>query len=168
MALLQRGNISLVWVPNTSPSLPVTQIEDFLPVFLITDCSVPFPPTDDWFKRPGALQRPCMTSEGTLSLKPQHSVCLCVRARACVTNRQTSCANKSVDCVCTEMWHTVRESCSSNNVLLGTGTISALCGRTVALLLKSQASSNSLFYWQTIQQHWHTIWWSKCDFYSTM
>lgn len=57
--------------------------------------------------------------------------------------------------MCTELWHTVSESYSTNNVLLGTETISALCGRTVALFLKSWASSSPLFYWQTIQQHWH-------------
>lgn len=43
-------------------SLLVIQITVFLPVFLIWDCSFLFPPTDDWFKRPGALRRLCMTS----------------------------------------------------------------------------------------------------------
>ncbi len=83
----------------------------------------------------------------------------------CSTNRQTSCANKSVDRVCAQRCDTRWESYSTNNVLLGTGTISALCGRTVELLLKSQASSNPLFYWLTVQQHWHTKQWSEYDFY---
>lgn len=88
-------------------------------------------------------------------------MCVCVCAsqigrQAVLTRVWIVCAQR-----CDIRW----ESCSSNNVLLGTGTISALCGRTVALLLKSQASSNPLFYWQTIQQRVHTIWWSKYDFY---
>lgn len=33
------------------------------------------------------------------------AACVCV----CSPNRQTSCANKNADCVCTDMWHTVRE-----------------------------------------------------------
>lgn len=97
-------------MPNTSSSQLVTHIMDFLSFFLIWDGSVPFPSTDDWFKRPGAVQRLCMTSEEeTLSLEPH--CCECAHMCTCVrsTNRQTSCADKSVDCVCTEMWHTVRE-----------------------------------------------------------
>lgn len=66
-------------------------------------------------------------------------VCVCVCTRN--TNRQTSRAYKSVDCVRARRCDTRWGSCSSNNVLLGTGTISALCGRTAAPLLKSQASS---------------------------
>lgn len=37
-------------------------------LFLIRDCQVPSPSADDWFKRPGAQQRLCMTSENTLCI----------------------------------------------------------------------------------------------------
>lgn len=103
--------------------------------FFMWDCSVPLLPTDDWFKRPGALQRLFMTSKESLSSAWECSLCVCVCVRAAQIVRQAVLTGMWI--VCAQRCDTQCESNSINNVLLGTGTISALCGRTVALLLKS-------------------------------
>lgn len=149
-----------LWCQTFPPPVQETHIADFS-FFLIWDCSVPSPPTDDWFKRPGALQRLCMTSEETLALSLSLSgtsacsmcasaVCVCVCAAQ--TGRQAVLTRTRI--VCAQICDTRWESYRTNNVLLGAGTISAQRGRTVTLFLKSLARSSPLFYWQTIQQHW--------------
>lgn len=62
----------------------MTRIADFFwCVFLFYwDCSVPFPPADDRFKRPRGLHRLCMTSEETVS--PARERPACVFAAVCV------------------------------------------------------------------------------------
>lgn len=59
---------------------------------------VPFLLTDDWFKRLGALQRLCMTSEEILSLAGVDFLC------ACVTVCVVCTAQISRQAVLTGMW----------------------------------------------------------------
>lgn len=141
---------------KTYSLLPVTHITDFLScVRLFSSFSL----QQMTGSKGQELCRDCAWLLKKRSLQHESAVCVCVRATQ--MGRQAVLTRMWI--VCAQRCDTRCESYSTNNVLLGTGTISALCGRTVALLLKSQASSNLLFYWQTIQQHWHAV--SEYHFY---
>ena len=92
------------------------------------------------------------------------ALCVCVCVSACVHVCVCVCAAQiGRQAVLTRMWIVCAQRCdtrqersSANNVLFGAGTISALCGRTAALPLNSQASRKLLFYWQTKQPYWQT------------
>ena len=82
-------------------------LSSFLPFFLSAlSAIVQFLslPTDDWFKRPGALQRLCMTSEETLSPETQRSVCVHACVRATQIGRQA---------VLTRVWIVCAQRCDT-------------------------------------------------------
>ena len=103
-------------MPNISSSLPVTHFTDS-PSFYLYSIFISCFPSNRWSVQKA---RSCAETVHGCRLKmllhaQEHCVCVCVSACVCVcvcvcsTNRQTSCANKNVDCVRTEMWHAARE-----------------------------------------------------------
>lgn len=143
---------------NISSSVPVTHITDFLSLNGIVRF-LSFQQMTDSKGQELCRDRAWLLKNRSLQHESALFVYACVRTYVCVCAAQTvrQAVLTGMWIVCAQRCDTQCESNSINNLLLGTGTISALCRRTVALPLKSQASSNALFYWQTIQRLWHKV-----------